>query len=307
MTTLRQALADYLAMRRALGYKLDRAELLLGQFITYLEHEHADTITIEHALAWATAPGGQGWWHAMRMSTVRAFAVYLHTIDTSAEVPPKGMIAYRRNRPTPYLYSDADIRAMMAAARQLPQRKPAATYPVLIGLLAVTGMRIGEALALNTADFDPELGVLTVRSGKLGKTRLLPLHPSTTAALTQYLHVRETPARNRTDYPLFASRTGTPLSYIRVSETYNRIVRDAGVAATSRTHRPRMHDLRHSFAVATILDCYRRDENAAAVLAKLATYLGHTDPKHTYWYLSAAPELLGLAALKLENPSGATS
>jgi integrase len=305
MTSLRQALTDYLSMRRTLGFKLDRAERLLGQFVGYLEQQQATTITIEHALAWATLPEGAGWWHAMRMSTVRGFAIYLQTLDASVEVPPKGMIAYRLRRATPYLYSDADVRAVMAAAARHPYRLPAATYPALIGLLAVTGMRIGEAIALDTSDFDQRHGVLTVRSGKLGKARVLPLDPSTTTALTQYLQTRNALRPKGSCDTLFVSLAGTRLRYNRVSATYNRFARDAGLLDRSPSCTPRLHDLRHSFAVATILDAYRRGENAAPVLPKLSTYLGHTDPKHTYWYLSAAPELLGLAADRLENRSGA--
>ncbi|MGW3199154.1 tyrosine-type recombinase/integrase [Streptomyces sp. NPDC001118] len=302
MSALRRSLADYLSIRRAMGFKLERAEHLLGQFLDYLAHQHTQTVTTEHALAWATAPGAAAWWHALRMSAVRPFAVYLHALDASHQVPQPGLISHGSHRATPYLYSDTDIHALLQAASRHPGRKTTAlTYPVLIGLLATTGMRISEALALDTSDFDAERGILTVRDTKFGKSRLLPLHATTTAALGQYLEAsrRQGPVP-RTD-ALFLSITGTRLHYDRVSKTFRRMTRDAGLAPRSATCRPRVHDLRHSFAVATLLEGYRRGEDMRTLIPRLSTYLGHTDPKHSYWYLSAAPELLALAGDRLES------
>jgi integrase len=308
MSPLRQALEDYLSIRRALGFKLDRAERLLTQFITYLEQRQATTVTIEHAMAWATLPAGaSSWWRAMRMLHIRPFAVYLSTRDASTEVPPPGLIAYQRQRATPYLYSDSEIRALVRAATRLPQRLPAATYPVLISLLAVTGMRIGEAIALDTSDFDDKQGVLTVRFGKFGKARLLPLHPSAAAGLRQYLQTRNRLRPIPVSDALFISLAGTRLSYNRVHRTFKRLTQQAGLTARSATCRPRIHDLRHSFAVASLLDAYRRGDDVQALLPRLSTYLGHADPKHTFWYLSAAPELLALAGDRLETRLGQTS
>lgn len=308
MSPLRQALADYLTVRRALGFKLDRAEKLLKQFLDHLEQRQLHTVTVADAVAWATEPAGASpWWHAMRLSHVREFARYLRTLDAATEIPPVGILPGKGRRATPYLYTDADIRAVMAAAARLPQRLPAATYPTLIGLLAVTGMRIGEAIALHTSDFDPDSEVITVRSGKDGKARLLPLQPSTTEALRHYLRTRDRLHPHPDSDALFISLTGNPLCYNRVHCTFNRLVRQAGVTAGPAPCTPRLHDLRHGFAVATILDAYRAGRDATAVLPGLATYLGHTDPKHTYWYLSAAPELLALAADRLETRSGALS
>jgi integrase/recombinase XerD len=168
MSPLRQALAGYLAVRRSLGYQLTRPEKLLGQFITYLEDVPAETITTAHALAWATLPGGNQSWHALRLSAVRGFAAYLHTIDPSAEVPPADLIPWRPCRATPYLYSSADIAALIAAAASLRFPLRVATYQTLIGLLAVTGMRVGEAIRLDRADLDLGDGVITVRQSKFG-------------------------------------------------------------------------------------------------------------------------------------------
>ncbi|WP_331752059.1 tyrosine-type recombinase/integrase [Streptomyces sp. NBC_00829] len=302
MSALRRHLADYLIIRRGMGFKLERAESLLGQFLDYIEHQRGETVTIEHALAWATAPGGAGWWHALRMSAIRPFAVYLHALDPAHQVPPPGLISYGSHRATPYLYSDADIHALLQAASCHPGRRTTTlTYPALIGLLAATGMRIGEALALDTGDFDAERGILTIRDTKFGKSRLLPLHSTTTAALGQYLEAsrRQGPAP-RTE-ALFLSTAGTRLHYDRVHKTFRRMTRDAGLVPRSAACRPRVHDLRHSFAVTTLLEGYRRGDDMRTVIPRLSTYLGHADPKHTYWYLSAAPELLALAGDRLES------
>jgi len=301
VSPLRQALADYLSVRRALGFKLDRAEKLLGQFISYLEERQAVTVTTEHALDWATSPGGDPWWHVLRLSAIRPFATWLRTLDPAAEVPPPGLIRAGTHRATPYLYSGAEIAALMTAATRLPRPVSALTYPALIGVLAVTGMRIGEALALKISDFDDDAGILTVRHGKFGKARLLPLHPTTAAALTGYLAARGQLRPEPASGHLFTSVIGTPLDYNRVHRTYRRLTSQAGLTARSAACRPRLHDLRHSFAVASLLDWYRAGQDVQAQLPALSAYLGHADPKHTYWYLSAAPELLALAASRLET------
>ncbi len=304
MNALRNALADYLNVRRAFGFKLDRAEKLLGQFVSYLELRHADVVTVEHALAWATLPQRSGWWHAMRLSAVRRFAVYLRNVDDRTQVPPPGLIAHGKHRATPYLYSDAEILALVQAASRLHSRVSVVTYPVLISLLAATGMRFGEAIALHVNDFDSDAGVLTVRDGKFGKSRLLPLHPSTTDGLCHYLGQRSQLLRNKNlvdSGALLISNAGTRLDHSRAQRTWRKLRTSAGLAPRSGNCRPRIHDLRHSFAVATLLDWYRRGEDVPSMLPKLCTYLGHADPKDTFWYLSAAPELLALAGQRLDT------
>ncbi len=307
VSPLRQALADYLQVRRALGFKLERAEKLLGQFVAYLEDRQAVTVTTEQALAWATLPGGAPWWHALRLSAVRGFAAWLHTLDDRTEIPPPGLIPAAQHRATPYLYSGAEVAALIGAAAQLPRKVNALTYPVLISLLAVTGMRIGEAIALDDADFDPDAGILTVRHGKFGKARLLPLHATAAAALRGYQRERDQLLPRRASAALLVSSTGTRLHYGRACQTFRRLASQAGLPARTEACRPRIHDLRHSFAVTSLLDCYRCGGDAQALLPRLATYLGHADPKHTFWYLTGAPELLALAAGRLEaRPGGNT-
>ena len=302
MSPLPQALADYLSIRRALGFKLEQAEKLLAQFVAYLHDHNADAPTIDHALAWARLPADATprWW-AHRLSTVRGFAAHLHALDPRVEVPPPGLIRCGPRRATPYLYSQADLTALVHAAGTLPRPLGAATYQTLIGLLAVSGMRVGEAIRLDRDDLDADHdGLLRVLHSKFGKSRQVPLHPSTVAALRDYLQVRDELLPAPTSPALLISTAGTRLGYNNVWRTFHRLVRQAGLTARSASCRPRIHDLRHSFAVRTVLDWYARGADVAALLPRLSTYLGHTDPTHTYWYLSAAPELLALAGQRVD-------
>jgi integrase len=244
MSPLRQALAGYLAVRHALGYKLGRPEKLLGQFIGYLEAAGATTITTEHALAWATLPAGDASWHASRMSAVRGFAAYLRTIDPSAEVPPVDLIPWRPRRATPCLYSGDDITALIAAAARLRFPLRTATYQTLIGLLAVTGMRVGEAIRLDRPDAGLDAGVLTIRQSKFGKSRLIPLHPTTTDALRGYLRLRDRLHPHPSAPAMFISPAGTRLMYCNVHSTFQQLARQAGLQPRSPSCRPRIHDLR---------------------------------------------------------------
>ncbi len=303
MSTLRAALGEYLAVRRALGYKLDTAERFLSQFIDYLEARGEQRITIEHALAWATLPGGHPGYHAHRMQTVRRFARYLHAADPEVEVPPAGLLTGRSRRATPYLYTDEEIAALLAAGEMLGTAHRTATFQTLIGLLDVTGMRLGEAIGLDRDDLDSRHGVLTVH-GKYGKTRELPLHPSAVDALGRYLRRRDRPPSPPGERALLVSEAGTRLLASNVQHTFGRLRTRAGLAPRSGACRPRLHDVRHSFAVRTLLDAYRSGVDVGGRLALLSTYLGHLEPSMTYWYLDAAPELMGLAAERLERSIG---
>ena len=177
-TLLRQELADYLALRRALGYRMARPEKLLNQFLDYLAHHGASRITVAAALDWARLPanGSSNWW-AYRLSAVRGFATYLHALDPTHEVPAPELLPQRTRRASPYLYSDTEVAALIAATSTLRGRLRQATFATLIGLLAVSGIRVGEAIALDRGDVDLTAGRLTVRSGKFGKTRELVAAP----------------------------------------------------------------------------------------------------------------------------------
>jgi len=305
MSPLRQALADYLRLRRALGYKLERAGKLLPQFLDYLEQTGTEIVTIERALAWASLPaGGSRRWWAFRLSVVRGFAAYLHSLDPAHEVPPPDLLPDRSRRATPYLYTDAEIAALIAAAGGLRFPLRVATYRTLIGLLAATGMRVGEAIRLDRGDLDLAHELLVVRDSKFGKTRELPLHPSTIRALRDYLHLRDRLQPSSQTPALFVSPAGTRLLYCNVHATFRQLRDAAGLQPRSGRCRPRIHDLRHSFAIRTLLDAYHDEDDVQQRLSLLSTYLGHVNPGATYWYLSAAPELLALAGQRLERHLG---
>jgi integrase len=300
VSRLADHLADYLALRRSLGYKLERAGLLLGQFVAHLDAAGIETPSVADALEWASLPAEGSNWRAQRLSVVRGFAVYLHSLDPAVAVPGADLLPLRARRATPYLYSGADITKLIEAATTLRYPLRVATYQTLIGLLAVTGMRVGEAIRLNRADVDFTDGVATVWHTKFDKSRQLPLHPSTIAALGSYLRTRERLAPTSTTPAVFISPAGTRLLVGNVESTFRILVSRSGLRPRSRNCRPRMHDLRHSFAVNAVLDGYRRGEDVQARLAVISTYLGHVDPKATYWYLNASPELMALAGDRLD-------
>lgn len=299
--SLRDALADYLAMRHVLGYRLARAEKLLGQFLDYLEQAGAATVTVELALSWARLPaGGDTSWWAHRLSVVRGFATYLHTLDPAHEVPAADLLSWQPRRATPYMYSDQDITALIAATASLRTPLRRATFATLIGLLAVTGMRVGEAIALDCDDLDLGAGLLLVRHGKFSKSRQLMLHPSTVDALRAYLRQRGQLTPAPATAALLVSTAGTRLLYCNVHWTFQRLMRRAGLTPRSTRCRPRIHDLRHSFAVRSMLDAYTAGQDGQSRLTLLSTWLGHTHPANTYWYLSASPELMAVAGQRLE-------
>jgi len=302
VTALEPGLADYLTMRRALGFKLDHDGKTLAQYVASVHARGEDTITVDNALAWVTSPpvgAGQATL-ANRMTMVRGFAAYMHTLDPHTQVPPAGLLAQGQHRAVPYLYSPGDIAALLAAAGRLPQPLGAATVQTLLGLLWTSGMRVGEALALDRDDIDLDTAVLTVNAGKHGRARLVPLHPTTVAALRGYLRRRDELYPRPATPALFLSAAGTRKRYTCLRETFARLLRHAGVRPRSARCRPRLHDMRHSFAVHTLIDWYRDGGDVPARLPLLSTYLGHRDPAYTYWYLHAAPELLTEAAHRLD-------
>jgi len=307
MSELRSALADYLAIRRALGFKLKQPGVMLANFVDFLEREGAATVSTELALAWAKQPAAaQPVWWSRRLLVVRGFATYLRTLDPATEVPPKDLLPGPSSRATPYLFSDAEIKALMTAAEALrPPFRLAkyTTYATLIGLLAVTGMPVGEAIGLDRPDVDLVDGVVTVRGSKFGKSREVPLHPTTVEALRGYAGQRDR------DYPrssvaFFVSTAGTRLMHCSLYAGFARLAAVAGITRRSASCRPRLHDLRHTFAVTTLLGWYRQGVDVESRLPLLSTYLGHANPGATYWYLSATPELFALAAERLERSLG---
>lgn len=305
MSELRTAVADYLTIRRALGFKLEKASRLLPQFVDFLERAGVSAVTTELALAWAKQPpdAHSNEW-GRRMSTVRSFARHLQALDPRTEVPAPDLLPMPARRATPYLYSEADIAALVKAARALRAPLRAATFETFIGLLAVTGMRAGEAVRLDRDDLDEADNLLTIRNSKFGKSREVPLHPSTVEALQNYARMRDELFPRPTTTSFFVSTTGTRLTYSCFHLTFLELVRQAGLQPRSASCRPRPHDLRHTFAVHTLLGWYRAGLDVEAQMPLLSTYLGHFHPRHTYWYLSATPELLALAGQRLERVRG---
>jgi len=301
MSALTEAADDYLALRRSLGHDLAEAHRLLPRFVAYLDCIGAPTVTINAALAWAQEPGVDPSTSVSprRMTIARGFARHMAGIDPTTEIPPLGLIPSRQRWHPPFIYSDADIAALMAQARLIRWRLPAATHETMLGLLACTGMRVGEAIRLDRGDINWNESVLLIRESKFGKSRLVPVLACTLAALDRYSSVRDQLCGRPTTTSFFVSVRGNRVIYQSVQDVFRRLCTATGVGNGSVT-RPRIHDLRHSFAVSTLLEWYRAGKDVEACLPRLSTYLGHRDPRSTYWYLSAAPELLALAAGRLE-------
>ena len=300
---LAESLDDYLALRRGLGHQMADASRLLPSLVTFLQGQGLDTVTVTAALDWCQQPAPVGGVTVAprRMTAARGFARYLSGIDPATQVPPAGLVPWRQHRPEPFIYSQADIAAILAAARRLgPNPLRNLTYYTLIGLLAATGLRVGEAINLDLGDIDEREAVLTIRESKFGKSRLVPVHESTMSALVDYRTLRDTHIRSADEPSLFISGTGRRLLYQVVCQTFRGIVTDAGVG-TAAARPPRLHDLRHRFAVITLLGWYRTGQDVQANLPALSTYLGHREPSSTYWYLSAVPELLALAAQRQQR------
>jgi len=309
MTGLREHLADYLKVRRAVGFKLARTELLLNDFVDYLEDHDAAIVTASAAIGWASLPatGPSSRWHAQRLSVVRVFARYLHVIDPIHEIPAAKVFPTPNQRATPFIYTNADIAAMMTAARGFANRLRAASLEAIIGLLAVSGLRIGEALRLDRSQVDLDNGVLQILDSKFGKDRLAPIHPTTSAALADYLMVRDRLSPQPQNPAMFVSAAGTRMLYCNFHDAWLKIVSRAGLSARSAKCRPRPHDLRHTFAVNTIKTWYRGGDDVTAKLPTLATFLGHVHPGHTYWYLTGSPELLAIVVERLDNKDSGRS
>jgi integrase/recombinase XerD len=303
MSDLRTVLHDYLGVRRSLGYQLVVAERLLGQFIDFLEESGAAVITTELAVRWATLPSAASpGWLGQRLSVVRCFAIFAQTIETETQVPPTDLLAGRPRRAVPYLYSDAEIMAIMAASRRLPSRHLTPhTYETLVGLLATTGLRVSEAIGLGRDNMCLDDSLVRVIGTKFNKSREVPLSESAVEALRRYERLRDEFVPSPRHESFLLSTTGTRLTYNRVRVTFSGLAQTAGLSPRSERCRPRIHDLRHTFAVRTLIDWYSSGVDVAASLPLLSTVMGHVNPASTYWYLSAAPELLGLAAVRLED------
>lgn len=298
MSALAQAAGDYLAVRRALGYKLEADGRLLEMFVADLDAHGIDVVTVAAAVAWATSTTRRDS-GARRLTTIRGFARYLQALDPAHQVPPIGILPARRTRPVPHLYTDTEIAALMDGARRLDPPLRAATVETVVGLLSVTGMRVGEVLRLNTVDVDTDAGVLTVWLAKFNKSRHVPIAASTLGALDRYLETRRQLVPHPATNALFVNVAGTRLAYPSLLATFHHLVDISDISTGKQP--PRIHDFRHSFAVRTLLGWYRDGVDVQALLPRLSTYLGHVAPSSTYWYLSAAPELMAIVADRLDD------
>lgn len=299
--SIRTHVEEYLAMRRSLGFKLHGEGRMLREFVDQLEQAGHATITIAAAVAWASEPTNATAAHrARRLGVVRGFARHLAAFDPACQVPPPGLLPARAHRPTPYHYSTEEIAALVHAAGTIAAPLPAATMQTLIGLIAASGLRVGEALALDRGDLDPETATLRV-TGKKDQTRLVPVHATTLAMLTGYAARRNRFCPAPVSPGLFLTVSGHRVQYRSVQQIFTRLLAAADIGIPPGQRRPRIHDLRHTFAVNVLIGWYQAGVDVRARLPVLSAFLGHNSPEATYWYLQSTPQLLALAAQRLEH------
>lgn len=307
MSDLRQSLNDYLGLRHGFGYQLKNSGELLFKFVDFCDDANAHVVTIELALAWATLPTNcSRVWGACRLRAVRGFARYLHALDPRTEVPPTRLLPDGPHRVTPYLYSSDQVRALMEAARTLASPLRAATSETIIGLLATSGLRVGEALRLDRDDVDLIEGVVTIHLTKFHKTRRVPLHPTGLAAMSAYATRRDELMPRASSPAFFVSVSGARLSYGSFRTTFHDLVGQVGLEVRSPA-RPTIHGLRHTFATNVLTRWHEEGVDMPTLLPSLSTYLGHVDPASTYWYLSGSSALLQSALARLEATYEVTS
>ena len=309
MNTLREALQEYVELRQGLGYKMHCEGLLLPRFVSFMEAHRAENINARLALEWAQRPTVQPAEWARRLCFVRGFARHRSATDSRTEIPPFGLLPHHSTRARPHPYTEGEIRRLLDAALQLPVAWPSTSlrpwvFHGLLGLLSVTGMRLSEALNLELADVDLEQAVLTIRGAKFGQWRLVPIHPSTGAVLADYLERRAQFFRHPVSTYLFVTRRGNRLDSGHVHRTFYTLSRSTGLRVVGASKGPRLHDFRHRFAAQTLTRWYQSDNDPGRQMPLLSTYLGHVCVAGTYWYLSANPELMAQAMVRLERRWG---
>jgi len=301
--TMRSLVEDYLAFRRQLGFTLRSAGEELRLFAGYADRSgHRGPLTLALAIQWAKLPTSAkpAYW-AWRLHAVRMFARHRALDDPRTEVPSPGVLGPMFRRGQPYIYSPEEISALLRAARRLRRRMRPHTCEALFGLLASTGLRVGEALGLMRPHVDLGTGVLRIVKSKASQCRLVPLHPSTTQALRRYAMVRDRVHPTPTSDAFFLTDRGTALSYPRVTRTFRTLRHQLGWRAPPGGTAPRVHDMRHTFVVRALLRWYEAGANVDEKIAALATYLGHVNPTYTYWYLTAVPELMAVTGRRFER------
>jgi site-specific recombinase XerD len=306
MSTLHAALKEYLATRRALGTQLKWPASSLRRFVDFVEAQGADFVTTDLALRWATQPiGVQRATHAGRLRIVRGFATWLQAKDRRTQVPPQRLLPAQRRRPPPYIYTNDEIAQLVAATDGLRSVSRRATFKTLIGLLAATGLRPGEAMALDVTDVDLVGAILSVRHSKFGKSRFVPMDESARAAMSTYAALRDTVHPRRETCAFFVSKRGLRLGPGATRRTFALLCQQIGLRPPTPRRRigrgPRLQDIRHTFATRRLIEWYRADLEVDRLMPRLATYLGHGHIAETYWYIQAVPELLQLATERLEK------
>lgn len=307
MKPLSKLLVEYLELRRRFGFKAKREAWLLSKFVAFLRAERRTFITTELALAWAKQPSNAdpSWW-ASKLSVVRGFARHVHLIESRHQVPPRDLLLRNSRRTPPSIYSSEEIARLLRAARELRSRRVtgrefrSATYETLLGLLAATGMRVGEAIRLECSDVDWANQLLVIRESKFRKSREVVLHDTVVQALRRYARRRDRVHPRPRSPNFFVSLAGTRLVYNNVHHTFAGLLRLAGICRV----KARIHDLRHTFIVRTILRWHQQGVDIDGRMPALSTYVGHRAPSSTYWYLSATPELMALVSRKVERALG---
>ena len=309
MSTIHDALEIYLALRRELGSQMRGPAARLRQFVEFLDRERMSVITTELALRWATAPvdAASATW-AQRLGDVRRFAAWLSATDSQTEVPPQGLLPERYQRRPPYIYSDEEVASVVREAARLPSAMGlrSSSYATLFGLLAATGLRISEAVALDRDDVDLQAGILRIRYAKFDKSRFVPVHDSTRRALRRYEQRRDQLLPHPSSPAFLLSESGRRVTQCSARYNFAVVSRTVGLRAPTtggrHGHGPRLHDMRHRLAVRTLIRWYQEGRNVERELPKLSTYLGHGHVADTYWYLEAVPELLRLATERAMRP-----
>lgn len=305
--SLSQELQRYLNIRRNLGYDLYTDERVLKRFVSFLESKNEKHITTNLFLEWKKIYGkaSQYTW-ARKLGIIRMFASWLYSIDNHHEIPPQSLITHHHRRKPPFIYTDDQISSIIEAATLLPSGNGfrSITYPAFFGLVAVTGLRISEAISLNNRDVDLQNGIITVTNGKNGNNRILPVTECTKNKLKEYVRKRDRLLGDTPD-PFFISDDGIRLTDCAVRYNFAVIGKMIGLRTEQPFHKhgigPRIHDLRHTFTVKVMINWYKEGKNIDQEILKLVTYLGHKKLSFTYWYIEAVPELMALASLRAEN------
>lgn len=299
---------EYLELRRGLGFAADGLRWHLRDFARYADRiGHTGPITVALAAAWAAgSSAGDPARTERRLRPVRAFARHRAAFDPDTEIPPAGLLGCLPRHPSPHIYTDEEIVALIRACRSLRPRdglRPA-TYAAFFSLLAATGMRLSEARRLERRDVDLTAGLLTVRAGKFRKSRLVPLHPTAVEGLARYAARRDALRLVPRSDHFFRTERTPALSRDAVEKTFARLREILGWTGVGRARRPRIHDLRHTLAARSLLDAYARGHDIDRHVHALSVYLGHAKVSDTYWYLSAVPELMAVTSRRFEQFAG---